>query len=230
MSILKHYRLIFSYSGTSYQGWQDQSVLAISIQGKIKQSFACFFGHHNFNIFAASRTDKGTHAFNQYCRLDIEEELDCNHFLKKINSKLDDIVLKSIEACSREFNPLNSKSKEYHYYFSFEDKNPLLLKQVYFTKKINLSIAKKKLEQLLGEHDFSQYTSAKYKNSLRTIYDAKIQESIIFGTQVYILKIRGDGFLKYMVRYIVGYLLHSDESKTPYKVPSHGLYLYDIRY
>jgi len=179
-----------------------------------------------------------------------------------MNSLLpDDIRILQCQLCNIEFNSnKDSRSKEYHYYFCADKiSNPIfndIVEYIPFNKYALTSCLDIKLMQeacklFIGEHDF--YSFAKRDTTMlstfRTLFTCEIMvsESLLLENKIYYLKIVGNGFLRYMVRYIVGALfslgrnelslsdisealsMHKENKISP-KAKSHGLHLIHISY
>ena len=126
-----HHRLVISYKGTSYFGWQDlgTSEQKPTVQASIHQILKKICKYQSCTISAASRTDAGVHAQGQVVKITIAIEIESGKLLLGMNSLLpDDIRILQCEPCAAEFNPnKDSKSKEYHYYFCTDPiHNPVL--------------------------------------------------------------------------------------------------------
>lgn len=224
-----HHRLIISYKGSNYFGWQNTSTnaqkLSIhkpSIEASIHQVLKKICKHKPCTIAAASRTDAGVHAQGQVLKISIQLEIKSEKLLLGMNSLLpDDIRILQCEPCTSEFNPnKNSKSKEYHYYFCTDSVcNPVLNDIITHipspvkysaTGSLDIELMKQACKLFVGEHDF--YSFAKRdthrRSTFRTILSCEILQThpSPFGNEVYTIKIVGKGFLRYMVRYIAGAL------------------------
>ena len=126
-----HHRLIVSYKGTSYFGWQDVGIdeQKPTIEASIHQVLKKICKYQNCTISTASRTDAGVHAQGQVIKISIALAIDSGKLLLGMNSLLPhDIRILQCQPCAAEFNPnKDSKSKEYHYYFCTDTiNNPVL--------------------------------------------------------------------------------------------------------
>ncbi|MCD6212355.1 MAG: tRNA pseudouridine(38-40) synthase TruA, partial [Sulfurovum sp.] len=223
-----HHRLIISYKGTSYFGWQDLGTSQQkpgkhkpTIEASIHQVLKKICNYQSCTISAASRTDAGVHAQGQVLKITITLEIKSEKLLLGMNSLLpDDIRILQCTPCSAEFNPnKDSKSKEYHYYFCTDSiYNPILNDTVAHipshskastTGSLDIERMQQACKLFIGEHDF--YSFAKrdttMSSTFRTILSCEIvQAQSTFGNKVYTIKIVGKGFLRYMVRYIAAAL------------------------
>jgi len=224
-----HHRLVISYKGTNYFGWQDlgsgigTGEQKPTVQASIHQVLKKICKYQSCTISAASRTDAGVHAQGQVVKITIAMVIESAKLLLGMNSLLpDDIRILQCEPCAAEFNSnKDSKSKEYHYYFSTDPiYNPVLndiVAPVPFNSPSNGSAAlvrealdidlmQRGCKLFVGEHDFYSFArrDANISSTYRTIFSCEILQAqpLAFGNKIYYLKIVGNGFLKQMVRYI----------------------------
>ena len=221
-----HHRLVISYKGTNYFGWQDLGAgeQKPTVQASIQQILIKICKYQSCTISAASRTDAGVHAQGQVVKITIPMEIDSRKLLLGMNSLLpDDIRVLQCEPCAAEFNPnKDSKSKEYHYYFCTDTiYNPVLNDIVAHissnskalltpTEQLDIEFMQQACKLFNGEHDFYSFArrDANISSTIRTIFSCEILQAqpSTFGNKIYYLKIVGNGFLKQMVRYIAGAL------------------------
>ena len=218
-----HHRLIVSYKGTSYFGWQDigTSEQKPTIEATIHQVLKKICKYQPCTISAASRTDAGVHAQGQVLKISIALDINSEKLLLGMNSLLpDDIRILQCQPCPPEFNPnKDSKSKEYHYYFCTDSiYNPVLNDIVAHipshskstTESLDIECMQQACKLFIGEHDFYSFAKrdTNMSSTFRTIVSCEIVEAqpLTFGNKVYTIKIVGTGFLRYMIRYIAGAL------------------------
>ena len=219
-----HHRLVISYKGTGYFGWQDlgASEKKPTVQASIKQILQKICKYQSCAISAASRTDAGVHAQGQVVKITIAIAIESRKLLLGMNSLLpDDIRILQCEPCAAEFNSnRDSKSKEYHYYFCTDPiYNPALNDIVAHipssskssaTELLDIELMQRACKLFIGEHDFYSFArrDANISSTFRTIFSCEIlrAQPSTFCNEIYYLKIVGNGFLKQMVRYIAGAL------------------------
>lgn len=257
-----YHRLVVSYKGTNYFGWQDLSNdEKPTVEAIIYKVLKKICKYQNCTISAASRTDAGVHAKGQVLKIIIGLKIESEKLLRGMNSLLpEDIRILESEVCNERFNSnKDSTSKEYHYYFCTDNiSNPMLndtIAHVPSNNILKIGLDIKLMQQacklFIGEHDF--YSFAKrdttMSSTLRTIISCEIllSQPSVLGNNIYYLKIVGKGFLRYMVRYIVGSLfavgrnqlslsdisealLNPKEEKISTRAKSHGLHLIQISY
>jgi len=198
-------------------------------------------------IIPCSRTDKGVHANIFYFHFDSLKELNVTSFTKSLESITpEDIHIFKTEQVSTDFHArYNVKSKEYLYIINKGEYNVTTRNySLEYNKQINVNLLKQSSKLLEGTHDFKSFTSDnERKNYIRTIYYIKIEEE----NDIIKIYISSNGFLKYMVRNIIGLLLEINEGKKTKedipiilsskdrrtlgtKSPPNGLYLNKVEY
>ncbi len=204
------YLINLSYNGNKYYGYQIQNN-EVTVEGEIEKVLSKIL-NTSINTVASSRTDKGVHAINQYCHFDYDKELDLNNLTHSMNSMLDgDIYIKSITKVKDDFHARYSvKYKEYIYKINMGEYNPIDKDYIYqYNKEIKKDTLDKFISLVSGEHDYRSFTSDKDKESyVRDVtIDYKIEDNIL------ILRFYSTGFLRYMIRNIVGLLLEINDGK-----------------
>ncbi len=254
-----HHHLIISYKGTNYFGWQDlgQSQEKQTIQSSIQKVLNKICKYQNCTISTASRTDAGVHAQGQVIKVSIPLVIESKKLQLGMNSLLpDDIRILEAKSCDKSFNPnKDSKSKEYHYYFSIDTVyNPIfndIVIHIPSKELLNIELIKQACKLFVGKHDFYSFSKrdVTMNSTLRTILSCEIVEvqPLNFTNKIYYLKIIGEGFLRYMVRYIAGALFelgmnnttlddivnaleNKKEEKISPKAKARGLHLIKISY
>lgn len=240
-------KAICKYKGTNYFGWQKQ-VDQISVQQVITDALDKIL-NTEINIYASGRTDAGVHAYGQVFHFDLFKEVDLDKLKYSLNCVLpSDISIVSLEEVDDDFHArFNASMKHYRYILSFKEKDPLFFEYEYnclYETDINKLI--KCLELFKGEHNFKNFTSKEddEDNFVRNIYEIKTS----YKNDKFIIDIKGDGFMRYMIRNIVGTSLavawgkedisyvkeklkdESERSISPYKAPPQGLYLMEVKY
>jgi len=230
--------LKLSYRGTDYWGWQTQGINQTTVQGIIIEIINKITNQGLLKSLGSSRTDRGVHALEQYCKIILNKDIELDQFFKSLNSMLPNTIkASSIERCSCTFKLHASvKWKEYRYYFaipreSLNQDSRLIESSVFINdfiyfhhKKIDIEKIKKAIKLVEGEKDFCNYfvQGTKVLSTIRTIYFADvIEENHFFWTQqslmenydYYYIIFQGSGFLKQMVRLLVGALFFVAEGK-----------------
>lgn len=244
------YLITFSYDGSNYYGYQRQPNKK-TIQEEVEKVLTKINGNQKVVISATGRTDAGVHALNQKAHFDLNKELDINLFKRSLNKMLpEDIYVKKVEVVSDDFHArFNVKAKEYIYKINLGEYNPLDKDYVYqYNKRLDVSEMERALKYLEGEHNFKSFTKAsdEKEDYTRTIIRATLERNPKNVNEL-IISLIGTGFMRYMVRNIVGLLIEIGEGKRKsedvFKIlaaedrtsagktaPPNGLYLNDIFY
>ena len=249
------YKLKLSYRGTQYRGWQFQTSDTETVQNYVEQVIVKISKHQKFQVIAASRTDSGVHASGQVLKVVLPREVSPENLTRGMNSKLpNDIRVVSSERIHETFNVnKDSKFKEYHYYFTInEEENAVLSEILYsFPENLNLELMQKACTKIVGTHNFISfcYPGPKPPTPHRNILKCSIEKTrfLALDKEIYYLKIEGEGFIRYMVRYLMGALWDIGLGKLSIedftlslstgekhgvrtKAPSLGLHLMHIEY
>lgn len=204
------YLLNLTYDGSRYYGYQIQKSKE-TVEGEIERVLSKIF-NRNINTIASSRTDRGVHAYNQYCTFEVLEEINTKKILHSINSLLsDNIYVKSIKKVNDSFNVRHDvKKKEYIYKINMGEYNPIESEYVYqYCKNIDKDLLNIFINQFRGEHNYRSFTSDKDNSNYvrNVIIDYKISKKVLC------LRFESSGFLRYMIRNIVGLLIDINEGK-----------------
>ena len=241
------YLMTFSYNGTYYDGYQIQNDKN-TIQGVIEKNLTKINSNKKVKITASGRTDKGVHAINQKAHFILDKNIDENKLKNALNKLLpDDIYIKNIIKVNDDFHArFNVIKKEYIYKINLGEYNPIEKDYIFqYNKNLNIDKIEEAAKCLIGTHNFKSFTKIDEEKEtyVRTIYNIEL------GIEKNILSIKfiGNGFLRYMVRNIVGTLINIGENKfTPeyineiinsedrkkagIKAPACGLYLSNVYY
>lgn len=241
------YLIKFSYDGSNYSGFQTQKGLN-TIQEQLEVALTKINNGQPTSITATGRTDKGVHALCQYGHCDINVNINEKKLKRALNSNLpNDIHVIETQEVSDTFHArYNVKSKEYKYYLNLGEYNPLERNYVFqYCYKLNIEAMQEAIKYFIGKHDFRAFmTDNKEKeNCVREVFSANIVEK----DEKLIFTFKGNGFLRYQIRNMVGILIRVGENKLkPEKIveiieskdrtqsgktaPAEGLYLTNIEY
>ncbi len=241
------YLIKFSYDGTAYSGFQKQRGLD-TIEKRIEDALTIVNNGKKTTITATGRTDKGVHALCQYGHADIDVNITEYKLKRALNSNLpEDIhVIEAIRVSDSFHARYNVKKKEYVYKINVGEYNPIDRNHVFqYNYKLDIDEMKKAIKVFEGRHDFRAFvTENKEKeNCVRTIYKTSINKN----NDIIEITFKGDGFLRYQVRNMVGLLIKvgedkistedvekilesKDRTKSGRTAPAEGLYLTKIEY
>jgi tRNA pseudouridine38-40 synthase len=215
---MRNIKLTIEYDGTGYHGWQFQPNLE-TIQGTIEGKLAHITGAP-VKLVASGRTDTGVHALGQVANFKTHSSLDVKSFLKALNSLLPaDICIKEVEEVDEVFHArFSAKGKTYEYrIFNGELPSPFHRHYSWFVPgKLDLTSMREAAMKLRGRQDFSSFCSAgsDHSSPVREIYGIEIG----MEGNLILIQVEANGFLKQMVRNIVGALVEVGRRKL---TPSH---------
>ena len=246
--VKQRFRILISYKGLKYYGWQRQKNLA-TIQGTIEAALKQIF-QKDIPVVGAGRTDTGAHAFGQTAHFDLY--LLPRFCLKKaLNSFLlpKNICIKQVWTAPSHFHALHSATGKHYKYFILNRPTSCVFRRGqihWYPYQMNIKLLQKMNQTIHGRHDFKSFqnTGTPVKNTIRNITSALWEKR---KKQVWVFDIQGEGFLKQMIRNIVGTQLALLKAKEPLKkwhdifyakdrktafetAPALGLYLYKVSY
>ncbi len=239
------YLLKISYEGTNYYGWARQSNVP-SVCETIENATRKVFGK-KLQVISSGRTDRYVHALELPVLLRGDNSLPIDLVKTQMNLNLPlDIRVNEIVLVDNKFLVrYDAKSKKYRYLIDLEgDKNQnhywqWLYNNFDFDKLLNAS------KLFIGEKNFASFTAKEnYESFIRDIRDISITR---LNNNVISIEITGVGFMRFMVRNIVGVLMHHnrnkisdselidlidnpEKGKAHYKAPGSGLYLVEVYY
>jgi tRNA pseudouridine38-40 synthase len=215
-------KLTIEYDGSNYCGWQRQGGSLPSIQGKIEEALFKVF-KVRLSLIAAGRTDAGVHAENQVAHFIAPREVSTFKFVQMFPSFLPaDIVIKKAELVSADFHSQRSSRGKTYVYRVWNEPLASALRSRYslwIRKPLDLDRLNRACQHLLGTHDFNCFRSegSAVRSTVRTIRSAKVLKK---GDYVEFV-VTGDGFLKQMVRNIVGTLIQIElNNRDPESLPA----------
>lgn len=239
--------LTVAYDGTNYHGWQCQPN-ASTVQEFFNNALEKILNHRT-KIYAGGRTDTGVHAMGQVINFHTEKIIELRNLVKGLNSMLPrDIRVNDAREEEISFHSrYSAKSKTYVYCILNAPYNsPFLDRYVWHIHyPLNDLVMDDGAKVITGEHDFSAFKKKDevYKSTVREIFRSRIKrkENIIY----FIIEARG--FLRYMVRNIMGsivllgsekitveefinILASKDREKAGPTAPARGLFLRKIKY
>lgn len=206
------YLITFSYNGKNFNGYQKQPNKN-TIQDKIEFALSKIT-NLNVIIHASGRTDRGVHALNQTAHFDLEKTIDLEKFRYSLNSLIgDDIYIKKIEQVNDNFHArFNIKEKEYIYKINIGEYNPIEKDYVLqYNKPLDIDSMIEASKYLIGKHNFKSFskTDIEREDFVREIYSI----DFIINEDLLTISFKGSGFLRYMVRNMVGTLIEVGENR-----------------
>lgn len=248
---MRKIKLLISYDGTDYQGWQRQSAGASTVQGALETVLTQVYSEP-IKIVGSGRTDAGTHAVGQVAHFDAPKIFNKEERLvRAVNSLLpDSIVVKDAWHAPDDFHALFSARRKTYIYRIWNHPIRSALwrnRALWVPQPLNLELLNQYSRGILGEKDFKSFQTAgtPVKTTVRRI--SRCEWTALKGGPLLEFRITGSGFLKQMVRNLVGTQLylerHQSELSRLYDIfdahdrqaakataAAHGLYLYRVEY
>jgi len=204
---LPNYRIDLSYVGTDFNGWQSQAD-GSGIQDTVEKALAVIL-RHPVRLTGSARTDSGVHAEHQVATFNSETAFDAGLWRKGLQAILPkSIGIMQVAEADPDFNPIRASTGKAYCYRIWTGgyRDPFYLPVSWWIPvSVDVNVMKEHAKDFLGRHDYSAFCAA---NS-----SALTRERTIFGFEIIqrgpLLEIwvLGDGFLKQMVRSMVGTLV-----------------------
>lgn len=248
-----------SYNGDNYYGWQKQADVP-SVQESFYEAIRAAYPLGRIDVKATSRTDRGVHALAQVVKFLVPRLEDPQIVKEKINNKLpEDIRINQLERIHKSFKvhhlPL---FKEYLYFFSLNEnpEHPAFVGYPDKGLKFDFNLVRESASLFIGKHDFTHF---QHRSDVKSDFKRTVLESRIvlareifpdsgLADDIYCFHVKGQGFLKQMVRLMVGglFMVGFGQStpeqlqvallgeKCPFRpsfiAPPQGLFLYHIEF
>lgn len=241
------YLINFSYDGSKYCGYQMQPDLD-TIQERLEKAVEIVNKGIRKTVQSSGRTDKGVHALDQYAHVDLDIDIEPYKLKRALNSNLpDDIYIRNVSVVDKDFHArYNVIEKEYKYCINLGEYNPIERNYVFqYNYKLDINSIVEAIKIFEGEHDFRAFVTENINkpNCVRKIEEAKVEN---FGEKL-VFTFRGNGFLRYQVRNMVGILIKLGENKIDKNdlikilesknrdkggvtAPANGLFLTKVKY
>ncbi len=245
-------KLLIAYDGTGYAGWQRQEN-APTIQAEVEKALAVMTRHGPV-VHGAGRTDAGVHALGMVAHFQTDCSIPPAGFRQGLNSLLpEDIRVLHVADMDNSFHARYSAvSKTYLYQMSCEA-IPLPTRRLYwgrFRPISDVDAMVRCLDMLRGCHDFSSFEATgsrsgdEGRGARRTILAVDLRQQ---GPDRFVIEITGDGFLRHMVRNIVGTVVEVGQQRRTVEdfkrifktgdrrlagptAPARGLFLKEVHY
>jgi tRNA pseudouridine38-40 synthase len=221
-------RLTLAYDGTNFAGFQSQPD-ARTVQRVLEDALARIT-QHPVSIRGASRTDAGVHAEGQVAAFTTSRTLSAQRWLMAINRYLPaDVAVQAAESCAPDYNPrYDAIDKTYRYLFYFGlARHPLWAPRVWHlgrevarartreartgqpSSALDFAAMQRTAASLIGTHDFRAFRAAddQRPRSERTLHAVELISNFRGEPELLALDVRGNAFMKNMVRIIAGTLV-----------------------
>ncbi|MFM8441231.1 MAG: tRNA pseudouridine(38-40) synthase TruA [Acidobacteriota bacterium] len=208
-----NFRLLIQYDGTDFHGWQVQESER-TVQGELTRAVSIIEGEEVF-VCGSGRTDAGVHAEGQVANIKISREIGPDKLKSALNGNLPfDVRILAVDAVDDSFHSrFSAIGKTYRYrVVNSSVMSPL------FSRFASLEYRELNLEKMIegalafvGQHDWTAFSAAQSdsEDKVRTVSKFSVTShfSEIANGNVFEFEVTGDGFLRYMVRAMVGTLL-----------------------
>jgi tRNA pseudouridine38-40 synthase len=247
-----NFKLILAYDGTDFVGWQRQAS-GRSVQALLEDALSQI-ERAPVTVVGAGRTDAGVHALGQVASVSLTHGLDAAVLRRALNATLPpDLRVVAVESALPDFNArFAAQTKTYRYrLICGEFISPFDRKFAWHLPlSLDVNRMKRAAAHLEGRHDFAAFQSAgsDVSTTERTVIASQVTTGTKTGdTEEVQYEVTGDGFLRHMVRAIVGtlvevgsgrlqpddlqqILLSRDRHRAGPTAPAHGLFLVAVSY
>lgn len=246
---VRHIRLVVEYDGTALCGWQRQAN-GPTVQGHLEAALAQLLAHP-VAVAGASRTDAGVHARGQVASFRTERAIPLHGIRRGLNSLLPPaIAIADAAEVPEDFHPrFSATGKHYRYLvLTRSERAPRWRDRAWHRPgALDLAAMRQAAAALLGEHDFAAFRAAgcTARRTIRRIEDIAVAPAA--DPELVGFDVRGNAFLRNMVRIVVGTLVEvgagrrpaeqvaeilasRDRTRAGITAPPQGLELVSVRY
>lgn len=244
----KNFKIIIEYDGTGFFGWQRQKDKK-TVQEEIETVLSMIL-NQSIKIFGSGRTDSGVHAFGQVANFHADTGINPLKLKKAVNSLIKlPIVIRDCTIVDDKFHSrYNAVSKEYHY-FILNQEDPCAIKRQYqwhIRHDLDIKIMNQCCQAITGIMDFKSFENSGSPRS-STIREVLFSNINPIKQNRLVFKICARGFLRYMVRNLIGTIVLAgankitlnefikiveakERAKAGPTAPPHGLFLKKVNY
>jgi len=212
-----NYRFTLEYDGAGFAGWQAQAGGQRTVQDEFEAAIERVTGQR-LRVVAAGRTDAGVHALGQVVSARIQTELQPTVLQRALNQVMpEDLAIVAAERAADDFHARYSAvGKLYRYrVWNAATRSPLRSARAHWVaRKLDVSAMSKAAGAFVGRHDFAalQAAGSEVESTLRTLKRLEVEQEppgeLVFWAEA-------DGFLRHMVRNLVGTLLEVGSGRRP---------------
>jgi len=248
-----NFKLTIQYDGTDFHGWQMQQELR-TVQGELTRALTSVDGR-DLIVHGSGRTDAGVHAQGQVASVRVQREMTPEKLRAAINGNVaKDLRIMEAQVAGDDFHARYSALEKTYLYRVVNGPvmSPFWLRYAHHeARSLDLDSMKACAALFPGTHDWTAFSAAQSdtESRIRTVNHLEVSKCFDerSGEQMVEIKARADGFLRYMVRSIVGTLLavgrgemdgknvkhaieHGERSLAGATAPARGLTLFSVRY
>lgn len=245
---MRRIRLTLEYDGTDFSGFQLQGLGLRTVQGELEAALRKMTGE-TIRVSGAGRTDTGVHASGQVCHFDVDWGITEEKIAGALNANLPrDMSVRGARCVEEGFHSRFSATSRTYRYAILNRPQPSALLQRYvwhLIKPLETEAMQAAGKVLLGAHDFATFgrASSPEKSTVRFLERLEVRRY----RQCVLITVRGNAFLRQMVRSVVGTLVlvgqgkltpgeievilqSRDRRKCPSVAPAQGLCLVRVGY
>ena len=245
---MTNFRFILEYDGAGFEGWQVQAERR-TVQGCLADALEVLAGVR-VAVTGSGRTDSGVHAEGQVANARFDAGFDPASLQRALNGNLPgDMAVLAVDVVADDFDARRDACSKHYRYQVWNDpvRSPLRAPRAWWVRAVlDLEAIRKAAALLEGRHDFASFQAAgsEVRTTVRTLTRAEVSRAA--GSQVQ-FDFEGDGFLRYMVRNLVGTLVEvgrgarqpddvaailaaRERSAAGVTAPAHGLTLASVSY
>ena len=217
---MRHIRLVVEYDGTTLAGWQRQAN-GPTVQQHLEEALETMLQHPT-PVAGASRTDAGVHARGQIASFHTDRAIPLHGLRRGLNGLLPDAIsIRDAAEVGEDFHPrFSSTGKHYRYtILARRERSPRLRTRAWHVAKpLDLHAMHAAAGRLIGEHDFAAFraTGCSARTTVRRLDSIVLTRA---APDLLEVDLRGNAFLRQMVRIVVGTLVDVGVGKlTPVQV------------
>jgi tRNA pseudouridine38-40 synthase len=198
-------KLIVEYDGAGFHGWQKQPELR-TVQGELEKAIATVLRSPISPLHAAGRTDAGVHARGQVVTFKVDADVDLFRLSQGVSHLLKgEISVISAEVVPDDFHPGWNSTRKLYAYRILVRPTPAVLdarRVWHISQQMDLGVLKRCAQVVVGTHDFSSFrdSTCTATSTVKTIFSSDFS----LEGDILVYRVIGDGFLKQMVRNLVG--------------------------
>jgi tRNA pseudouridine38-40 synthase len=224
--ILRRLRFHVAYDGTDFHGWQLQPGLS-TIQGVLEEIVTAIEGKP-VHVAGSGRTDAGVHAIAQVAAVTLANPIPPANFRRAVNRLLPQTIrISDVAEAPLDFHPqFQAARKTYRYRMFREEVCPPFVRRFvhHHPYPLNEAAMREAAALFEGRHDFSAFAASDERDQqglskVRTIFSSVIERSADELTYT----VAGSGFLKHMVRNMVGTLIETGRGNLSLEQVRHRL-------
>lgn len=200
-------KLIVEYDGAGFHGWQKQPGLR-TVQSELEQVIQTVVRGDISPLHAAGRTDSGVHARGQVVTFKTDVPVDLYRLCQGVSHLMKgEVAVLSADIVPDDFHPGWCATHKLYEYRILARPSPAVLdarRVWHIPQKMDLEELQSYAQVLVGRHDFSAFRDSTCcaTETTKTIYSSSFDRE----GDILVYRVVGDGFLKQMVRNIVGTL------------------------